>query len=763
MTDLFADLNPNQQEAVAYTDGPQMVIAGAGSGKTRVLTYKIAYLLQQGMMPWNILALTFTNKAAAEMKERIGQLVGHDVAVRLNMGTFHSIFSRILHREASVLGYQSNFTIYDENDSRSLLKTIIREWQLDDKIYKPSIVHAKISKAKNHLISPAGYAQSTGYMERDRMDRMGRMADLYQAYSLRCRAANAMDFDDLLVMTFQLFSEHADICDKYQEHFAYVLVDEYQDTNYVQQRIVELLTARRRMLCVVGDDAQSIYAFRGANLDNMLHFERTFGEFRTFKLEQNYRSTQNIVNAANSLIRHNRFQLKKNVFSTNDAGEKVVFRQAFSDKEEAALVCKDIRRLRRAEHCSYDDFCILYRTNAQSRNFEDELRQQAMPYRIINGQSFYQRKEIKDIVAYFRLVVNPDDDEAFRRIINYPARGIGQTTMTHLQEAAVQARVSLWRAAKQPMVYGVNISRAAIGKIQAFLLMMESFAADATTTDACTLGTRILNESGLLADVRSDNTVEGVSRQDNVGEFCSSMQAFVDNKREEGLEDQIYLDHFIQETALLTDQDNRQEESPDGRISLMTIHAAKGLEFPTVFVVGLEENLFPSQRASESVGEMEEERRLLYVAITRAERHCILSCARNRYLYGQMSFNAPSRFVAELDSSYLNNGLSMKYQQSNFGKPEPTTTFRSLSTPSPKIFVRPATRSVAQPSAPASASTEASTASVKPGSIIEHQRFGQGRVLRVEGTGENTKATVEFRNVGTKQLLLKFARFVVIG
>lgn len=764
MTDLLADLNPSQQEAVTYCDGPQMVIAGAGSGKTRVLTYKIVYLLQQGLMPWNILALTFTNKAAREMKERIGQLVGHDTAKRLNMGTFHSVFLRILHRECSLIGYQPNFTIYDENDSRSLLKTIIREWGLDDNIYKPATVHARISQAKNRLISAIGYAQSSAFLERDRLDRMPRMADLYTAYEQRCRAANAMDFDDLLVQTFRLFNDHMDVRDKYQEQFAYVLVDEYQDTNYAQQRIVEYLTERRRKICVVGDDAQSIYAFRGANLDNMLHFDRSFGEFRTFKLEQNYRSTQNIVDAANSLIANNRNQLKKNIFSKNEKGDKVVFRQAYSDKEEAALVVKDIRRLRKEEHCSYDDFCILYRTNAQSRNFEDELRLQALPYRIFGGLSFYQRKEIKDIIAYFRLVINPDDDEAFRRIINYPARGIGQTTMARLQEAASRSRVSLWRVAESPEVYGMTATRGVAGKLKAFADMIEEFAADSQTVDACELGNRILNKSGLLADVKADNSIEGRSRQENVGEFCSSLRAFVDNKREEDGENEIFLEHFIQETSLLTDQDMRQQESPDGRISLMTIHASKGLEFPTVFVVGMEENLFPSQRSLLSMRELEEERRLLYVAITRAERHCILSCARNRYLYGQMSFNDPSRFIYEIDSRFLaSNTERTSRPRPTFGQQESRASFKASRPQTPKLFSHQTVR----PSSPVTSSSPSAAAplpsGLKEGSIIEHQRFGLGTVLKIEGTGENTKATVVFKNIGTKQLLLKFARFTIVG
>lgn len=775
MKDLFEDLNPSQREAVAFCDGPQMVIAGAGSGKTRVLTYKIAYLLQQGLAPWSILALTFTNKAAREMKQRIGDLVGTDVAMRLNMGTFHSVFSRILHIEAEAAGYDRNFTIYDENDSRSLIKAIVKEMGLDDKTYKPAAIHGKISMAKNHLVSAQGYAHSSEWLERDRFDRTPKTQEIFSLYEQRCRAANAMDFDDLLVQTFLLFRDHPEVCDKYQERFAYVLVDEYQDTNYAQQRILQQLTARRRQICVVGDDAQSIYAFRGANLDNMLHFERSFGEFRTFKLEQNYRSTKSIVDTANSLIGHNRHQIRKNVYSENAAGDRVVFRQAFSDKEEALLVCKEISRLHRKEKGEYSDFCILYRTNAQSRNFEDALRAQGIPYRVYGGLSFYQRKEIRDIIAYFRLICNPDDEEAFKRVINYPARGIGQTTVSKIQAAAQAHGVSLWQILERPVQFGLPVNKGTLTKLITFRSLIQSFIAERDSTDAYTLGSRLLQATGILRELQADNTAEGLARQENVGEFVSSLHDFVDTKREEDHADETFLTHFIQETSLLTDQDSDSPDSNEGKVALMTIHAAKGLEFPTVFVVGLEENIFPSPRSANSPREIEEERRLLYVAITRAERHCFLSCAKNRYMYGNMAFNEPSRFLRDispelLDTEEAGTALAARMRTartgnpfSDFGRQDRGDTGGSIM----DIFRKPAGTRTPRPStygtSERSTQTSSGTARLAEGTVIEHQRFGIGTVIRVEGTGENAKATVRFDNAGIKQLLLKFARYKVVG
>lgn len=782
---ILEALNEAQRAAVEYCEGNQLVIAGAGSGKTRVLTYKIAYLLQIGFRPWSILALTFTNKAAGEMKERIGQLVGRDVASRIVMGTFHSVFARILRSEAGHIGYKQNYTIYDENDSRSLLSTIIREMGLDDKVYKPATVHARISMAKNHLIAAEAYGSTRELVEKDNNDRMPALSAIYTVYSERCRIANAMDFDDLLLNTFLLFHTCPEVLEKYARAFAYVLVDEYQDTNYAQQCIVDQLTSINQRLCVVGDDAQSIYAFRGANIDKMLDFNSLHADCRIFKLEQNYRSTQNIVAAANSLISNNRRQIKKDVFSENGDGEKVQLKEAYSDREEAVIVCKEIRRLRRAEGLDYRDFCILYRTNAQSRAFEEELRKQDLPYRIYGGLSFYQRKEIKDIVAYFRLVANPDDDEALRRIINYPTRGIGNTTVAKLTASAAAAGVSIWTVANAPLQYGLSLSKLTAQKVAAFCAMMSSFMADKQTLDACELGQRIMEESGYMLDIYAENTPEGLARQQNVGEFQSVLSDFVDSKREEGKTDEAFLEQFIQETALLTDADTPDEDNPQGRVALMTVHASKGLEFTTVFIVGLEENIFPSIRSCNSLRELEEERRLLYVAITRAERHCILTYANNRYMYGKMSFNNPSRFIGEISRKFMSTdddvqGLSrlggsdtvrrpFASMQRTAGSPfmpnrsSAPQTARPQATwqrPAPSVEGRPMRRVVAS-SSPSAAPSIAGA--LREGSTIEHQRFGIGLVTRIEGTGENTKATVDFRNLGTKQLLLKFAKYKIIS
>lgn len=782
---ILEDLNDAQRAAVEYCDGNQLVIAGAGSGKTRVLTYKIAYLLQSGFRPWSILALTFTNKAAGEMKERIGQLVGRDVASRIVMGTFHSVFARILRSEAGHIGYQQNYTIYDENDSRSLLSTIIREMKLDDKFYKPAAVHARISMAKNHLITAEMYARGGEMMEKDRNDHLPAIHSIYTLYDERCRIANAMDFDDLLLNTYLLFHTCPEVLRKYAEAFAYVLVDEYQDTNYAQQCIVDQLTSVHQRLCVVGDDAQSIYAFRGANIDKMLDFNSLHADCRIFKLEQNYRSTQNIVAAANSLIRNNRRQIRKEVFSENGDGEKVQVKEAYSDREEAVIVCKEIRRLRRSEGLDYRDFCILYRTNAQSRAFEEELRKQDLPYRIFGGLSFYQRKEIKDIVAYFRLVANPADDEALRRIINYPTRGIGATTLAKLTASATAAGVSIWQVANAPQQYGLQLSKQTAQKVGAFCTLISSFIAYRQTLDACELGQRIMDESGFMLDIYAENTPEALARQENVGEFQSALRDFVESKREEDKADEAFLEHFIQETALLTDADTADEEDAQGRIALMTVHASKGLEFPTVFIVGLEENIFPSFRSCDSLRELEEERRLLYVAITRAERHCMLTYAKNRYMYGKMSFNNPSRFISEISRQFVNqdNGFSRLSREMDGGssapaygssprtmgspfmgsrqfKPQAERPQASWQRPAPSIEGRQLKRVATSSTQPQATSA---AGALREGSTIEHQRFGIGQVVRIEGTGENTKATVDFRNLGTKQLLLKFAKYKILS
>ena len=808
--DLLNDLNDAQRAAVEYIDGPSLVIAGAGSGKTRVLTYKIAYLLSQGMKPWSIMALTFTNKAAREMKERIGKLVGDDLAQHLYMGTFHSIFSRILRAEAEHIGFNNNFTIYDESDSRSLLKAIIKEMGLDDKAYKPAAVHARISMAKNNLVTAEAYDSDPAILEQNKRAKMPAIGKIYVAYVQRCRQANAMDFDDLLMLTFQLFRDHEEIRQKYAGRFDYILVDEYQDTNHVQMSIVMQLCKEKLRVCAVGDDSQSIYSFRGANIDNILNYQKQLPGTQLFKLEQNYRSTQTIVEAANSLIRHNRNQIQKEVFSKNDKGEKIQYKPAYSDKEEALIVAKNIQRIKRQDDCGYDQFAILYRTNAQSRSFEEEFRKQGIPYRIYGGLSFYQRKEIKDIIAYFRLVANPDDEEAFKRIINYPARGIGATTVTKIADCAHQNQVSFWEVIGNIEHYGLNVNKGAQTKLENFRLLISSFIDRSHTLDVYELGDDIIRESRISEDIMSGKNADDLARQENLEEFLSGMQTFVAGRQEEGRMDEAYLTDYLQDVALLTDADSEGEKD-EPRVSLMTVHAAKGLEFATVFVVGLEENIFPSPLAAISVRELEEERRLLYVAITRAEKHCILTNAKNRFRYGKMEFDNPSRFIDEIDASLIEGGeeapeSSFGGERSSFGgygsssrygsdggyggrmpwdrdrsgygreyqnaKPvasqfmaDPKPSFKSVrAVNAVQRIMGDTTTSSSVASAGSSASNASSVAgSLSEGCRIEHQRFGIGTVLKIEGTGENTKATVEFQNAGTKQLLLKFAKFTILA
>ena len=808
--DLLNDLNDAQRAAVEYIDGPSLVIAGAGSGKTRVLTYKIAYLLSQGMKPWSIMALTFTNKAAREMKERIGKLVGDDLAQHLYMGTFHSIFSRILRAEAEHIGFNNNFTIYDESDSRSLLKAIIKEMGLDDKTYKPAAVHARISMAKNNLVTAEAYDSDPAILEQNKRAKMPVIGKIYVAYVQRCRQANAMDFDDLLMLTFQLFRDHEEIRQKYAGRFDYILVDEYQDTNHVQMSIVMQLCKEKLRVCAVGDDSQSIYSFRGANIDNILNYQKQLPGTQLFKLEQNYRSTQTIVEAANSLIHHNRNQIQKEVFSKNDKGEKIQYKPAYSDKEEALIVAKNIQRIKRQDDCGYDQFAILYRTNAQSRSFEEEFRKQGIPYRIYGGLSFYQRKEIKDIIAYFRLVANPDDEEAFKRIINYPARGIGATTVMKIADCAHQNQVSFWEVIGNIEHYGLNVNKGTQTKLENFRLLISSFIDRSHTLDVYELGDAIIRESRISEDIMSGKNADDLARQENLEEFLSGMQTFVAGRQEEGRMDEAYLTDYLQDVALLTDADSEGEKD-EPRVSLMTVHAAKGLEFATVFVVGLEENIFPSPLAAVSVRELEEERRLLYVAITRAEKHCILTNAKNRFRYGKMEFDNPSRFIDEIDASLIEGGeeapessfgggrssfggygSSSRYgSEGGYGGRMPWDRDRSgyrrdyqNSKPVASQFMadpKPGFKSVravnavhrimgdtASSSSVASSGSSVSKASSAAGSLsegcrIEHQRFGIGTVLKIEGTGENTKATVEFQNAGTKQLLLKFAKFTILS
>ena len=774
--DLLKDLNEAQQQAVSYIDGPSLVIAGAGSGKTRVLTYKIAYLLQQGMKPWSIMALTFTNKAAREMKERIGKLVGNDLAQHLYMGTFHSIFSRILRAEAEHIGFNSNFTIYDESDSRSLIKAIVKEKGLDEKTYKPAAVHAKISKAKNNLLSAEAYDADADIFMQNKRSNMEKMGEVYREYVQRCKQANAMDFDDLLVLTFQLFRDYEEVRRKYAERFDFILVDEYQDTNHVQMSIVMQLCREKLRVCAVGDDSQSIYSFRGANIDNILNFQRQLPGTRLFKLEQNYRSTQTIVEAANSLIRHNRNQIPKEVFSRNAEGEKIQYKPAYSDKEEALIVAKDIKRIKRQDDCGYDDFAILYRTNAQSRSFEEEFRKQGIPYRIYGGLSFYQRKEIKDIIAYFRLVANPDDEEAIKRIINYPARGIGATTVAKVAACAHENQVSIWEVIGEAAHYGLNVNKGTLTKLENFRLLISSFIDRSHTLDVYALGDAIIKEARISEDIMQGKDADDLARQENLEEFLSGMQTFVAERQEEGRMDETFLSDFLQDVALLTDADSDGEKD-EPRVSLMTVHAAKGLEFATVFVVGLEENIFPSPIAATTVRELEEERRLLYVAITRAEKHCILTNAQNRFRYGKMEFDNPSRFIEEIDpeliegegmnsrssssSSYGGYGGRMPWDrpQRSYSSPKPVAS-QFMADPKPS-YTSPKPASSSTSLKPASSSSSSSS-SLREGVKIEHQRFGVGEVLKLEGSGENAKATVAFTHAGTKQLLLKFAKYTII-
>lgn len=649
--EILAALNDSQREAVEYCTGPSLVVAGAGSGKTRVLTYKIAYLLNKGLKPWNILALTFTNKAAREMKERIAMITSSSDARRLYMGTFHSIFARILRREGEFIGFGSNFTIYDEADSRSLIKNIIKVLGLEEKVYKPASVHNIISMAKNHLITASEYAEDRSAIERDRSIRMPAIHMIYKAYEERCRQANAMDFDDILLYTYTLFRDHKEVREKYAQLFEYIFVDEYQDTNYAQVSIISQLAEIHHRICVVGDDYQSIYSFRGANIDNILDFKNKFEDARTFKLERNYRSTQLIVEAANSLMKHNERQIPKDVYSKEDEGDKVLYKPCYSDKEEAMVVAKDILRIKRDDKCDYSSFAILYRTNAQSRPFEDEFRKQGIPYKIIGGLSFYQRKEIKDIIAYFRLVSNPNDEEAFRRIINYPTRGIGSTTIQKIIDCAQQNNVSLWQIILNPTQYSLNVNKGTMTKLFDFRSLITGFIKKVTTVDAFQLGREIIETSGLMAEIQIGNDPEDLVRRENLEEFMSSIQDFVETGKEEGREENIFLTDYLQEVALYTDADKADDDAP--KVTLMTIHAAKGLEFPIVFVVGLEENIFPSPMSSDSKKGIEEERRLLYVAITRAKRHCILTNAKSRFRYGSMQFDNPSRFLRDIDPSLL--------------------------------------------------------------------------------------------------------------
>ena len=784
MPDYIEELNEGQRNAVLYNDGPSLVIAGAGSGKTRVLTYKIAYLLENGYQPWNILALTFTNKAAREMKERIARQVGPERARHLWMGTFHSMFLRILHVEAGHIGFTSQFTIYDTADSKSLIRSIIKEMGLDEKVYKPGMVQARISNAKNHLVSPAGYANNKEAYEGDRAAKVPALRDIYQRYWERCRQADAMDFDDLLFYTFLLFRDHPEVLARYQEQFRYILVDEYQDTNFAHHSIVLQLAKNHQHVCVVGDDAQSIYSFRGADIDNILYFTKVYPDTKVFKLEQNYRSTQTIVRAANSLIEKNQWQIRKEVFSEKEKGEAIGVYQAYSDVEEGDIVVNKIAELRREKRYAYSDFAILYRTNAQSRIFEEAMRKRSMPYRIYGGLSFYQRKEIKDVIAYFRLIVNPNDEEAFKRIINYPARGIGDTTVGKIIAAATGHNVSLWTVLCEPLAYGLNFNKGTVGKLQAFRELISAFITDAAEKNAYEIGADIIRQSGIINDVCQDNSPENLSRKENIEELVNGMSDFCAQRQEEG-NPNVLLGDFLSEISLLTDQDS-DKDGDDEKITLMTVHSAKGLEFKNVFVVGMEENLFPSGMVGDSPRALEEERRLFYVAITRAEEHCFLSYAKTRFRYGKMEFGSPSRFLKDIDIRFLrlpqDAGMFRRVEEEAAAfRRENARGFAPDREDAPyggkeRVSVRPKQQIIA-PTVPRNlkrVAPSANTASTSPsaggsanrvqqGQLIEHERFGLGEVLKVEGEGDNAKATIRFKNAGDKQLLLRFARFKVLS
>ena len=813
-THFKTDLNDPQQEAVTYCDGPSLVIAGAGSGKTRVLTYKIAYLLQCGMEPWHILALTFTNKAAREMNERISALCGSNFTRYLWSGTFHSLFSRILRAEHESTGYPTDFTIYDAADSKSLIKTIVKEMSLDDKLYKPNVVGSRISEAKNHLILPGQYAADSSIMRRDQVEGLAMIHKIYTAYQQRLRAAGAMDFDDLLLNTYLLLRDHNDVRERYMKRFQYILVDEYQDTNMAQHQILSLLTTPESRICVVGDDAQSIYGFRGADISNILQFKDRYPSARVIKLECNYRSTQYIVDAANSIISHNRSQIPKKVYSAREQGDKIQIFSAKTDKEEALKVTSRLIKLHR-KGVDYNNIALLYRTNAQSRSFEEAFQSAAIPYRIYGGLSFYQRKEIKDIMAYMRLVCNPDDEEAFRRIINYPARGIGATTIKKIQLAAAQNAVSLWHVASQPESVALDVNAGTKAKLQKFCMLIEGFRAKLATDNAYDLAVNIVRDSGIGADLTVDHSAENVSRQENVNEFLGSISSYV-KEQSESEHPAVSLADFLPSVALLTDADQRSDDTP--RVTLMTVHASKGLEFDTVFVTGMEDDLFPNSNARLYPKEMEEERRLFYVAVTRAKSHCFLSYAQTRYRFGSLDISEPSPFLDEIaedcvqreveetlsvissrrypysngadrdfsesaDRPYRSGGgyvpswqkgrnsgtmrdeeLSQGWGGSSSRYDAPVRTPRRVAPPTvPPGFKRTSVTLRGSSSQSASEAKGQSGSSAYPiGTRIEHERFGKGTIKGCEGSGENMKLCVAFDMAGTKNLLVKFAKFRVL-
>ena len=781
--EFLRELNEAQRAAAMHVDGPMMVIAGAGSGKTRVLTYRIAHLIELGVDPFEVLALTFTNKASREMKERIGKVVGDERARNIWMGTFHSVFARILRIESDRINYPRNFTIYDTADSRSVLKEIIKGMGLDDKVYKPASVQSRISAAKNNLIDAAAYAQHSEIAGEDAQAGRPMLATIYHAYEKKCFRAQAMDFDDLLFKMNVLLREFPDLLSKYQHKFRYILVDEYQDTNFAQYLIIKQLAALNENICVVGDDAQSIYGFRGANIQNILNFKEDYPDFALYKLEQNYRSTKTIVQAANSVISLNQDQIPKSVWTDNASGEPLEVHQLYSDNEEGKFVASRIFEVHSSEQRHWKDFAILYRTNAQSRAFEESMRKLNIPYRIFGGLSFYQRKEIKDLIAYFRLTANPSDDEAFKRVLNYPARGIGKTTFDKISIEAAERDCSLWEAVANPLTPPASLKGAPLKKVQDFVTMMQGFTAQMGRVDASELGMHIARHTGLVHTLYQDKTPEGVARYDNIQELLGGIQAFVEQQKEADPDALPTLGDFLMDVALLTDADT--DDGDDNKVSMMTIHAAKGLEFPHVFLVGLEENLFPSQMAMQSRAELEEERRLFYVALTRAEVSCTMSYALTRFKWGQIIQSDISRFIDEIDDSCLS------FPARRAAKPTPFSGGASLEAERNRWKSMPSAggsnpggaferlASSAKPKAPAASPFKGAGRKLKPvdntappspaggdavyeGAKVMHDRFGKGTVTKLEGASPNTKATVFFPAHGNKQLLLKFAKLQVI-
>ena len=762
-TEYLDNLDESQRKAVEYIEGPSLVIAGAGSGKTRVLTTKIAFLIAHGLKPWNILALTFTNKAAREMRERVAAIVGEGVAKYLVMGTFHSVFAKILRKEAPLLGYTSKFTIYDRTDSTSLVKNIVKGMGLDVKVYKPSIVLSKISQAKNNLILAEEYFNDPDILKRDDSDKVPDVGHIYMKYQQRLKASDAMDFDDLLVKMYILLTTHEEVRRKYVDRFNFVLVDEYQDTNRTQARILWLLTRERQMLCVVGDDAQSIYAFRGADIGNILNFTRIFPDARLFKLERNYRSTKSIVDAANSVIAHNRNRIPKDVYSLAGAGQKIEIYPTESDVEEAERVVKSVCKTNADNGVPYSEIAVLYRKNAQSRVIEEALRKSGVPYRVYGGLSFYERKEVKDAIAYFRMTVNPNDDEAFRRVVNYPARGIGNTTLEKLMSVATNNGISLWKTVNTFAAKELGVSATTYGRISKFVAMINGFAAKAGELDAYALGNEILEESGVRTEIVTDTS--DLSRKENLDELINALYDFVAQETEtNGSAENATIENYLADGALLTDADKNDADKE--KVSLMTIHSAKGLEFSAVCIVGLEEEIFPGHQAFFDSRELEEERRLFYVALTRAKEYCYISYARFRFSYGNVTESDPSRFVKELDSSCVH--FNDRKSKGCYGQPRRSfggfddNRFTLQASP---VFGRTAIRRENQESDGAQTLESAKTQAgdiIKVGTVVEHRRFGKGVVKRIMDAGDTAKVNIEFYDSGTKDLLLKFAPLAVL-